>query len=129
MPPMRVVKDLYYKMPFWYPFRFTLTSQQTLEFTQVARHNFKLLTLASIILKTEVEAGSYSAQIYDVARRRSFSRLPVWDGNLGGVAGQRYWIREPYLFRAGTTILVQVHNLTTNNLTAELLMEGVRTDG
>lgn len=129
MPPMRVVKDLYYKQPFWYPFRFTLTSQQTLEFTQVARHNFKVLTLGSIVLASNDATPSYSAQIYDVGRRRTFSRLPVWDANLGGIAGKRYWIREPYLFRAGTTILIQVHNLTIANLTAELVMEGVRTDG
>lgn len=128
MPPMRIVKDLYYKKPFWYPFRFTLTSQQTLEFRQTARHNFKLVTLATVVDERQGGVSQYSAQIYDVGNRRGFSRLSVWQGNIAGTGQQKYWVREPYLFRAGTTILLQVKNLTTNTITTEVVMEGINTD-
>lgn len=128
MPPMRTVKDLYYKKPFWYPFRFTLTSQQTLEFRQTARRNFKLVTLAGLAPSVAGFLSAYSVQIYDVGARRGFSRLSVWNQNFAGTGPQRYWIREPYLFRAGTTIMVQVHNLTTAALTSEFVLEGVNTD-
>ena len=128
MPPMRVVKDLYYKKPFWYPFRFTLTSQQTLEFRQTARHNFKLVTLSCVFDERQEGAQQFSAQIYDVGRRHGFSRLSVWQGNFAGSGQHKYWFRNPYLFRAGTTILMQVKNLTTNTITTEVVMEGVNTD-
>src|SRR5690348_568022 len=126
MPPMRVVKDLYYKQPFWYPFRFTLTPQQTLEFRQTARRNFKMVTLACV--SGGAGNATFSAQIYDVGTRTAFSRLSVWQGNFAGSGQHKYWIREPHLFRAGTTILMQVKNLTTANLTAEVVLEGVNTD-
>ncbi len=121
MPPMQRVKDLYHKMPFWYPFRFTLTAQQTMEYRQTARKDFRLVTLCS----ASDTANAYSVQIYDQQKRRAFSRLHIAQQNFAGVAGERYWVRYPYLFKAGSTIMVQVRNLTTNPVTAELVLEGV----
>lgn len=121
MPPMQRVKDLYHKRPFWYPFRFTLAAQKTMEYRQTARRDFRLVTLCA----TANVANAFSVQIYDQARRKAFSRLHVAQQNFAGTAGERYWIRYPYLFKAGSTIMVQVRNLTNAQITAEMVLEGV----
>jgi hypothetical protein len=134
------LKDLYYKRPFWYGFDIALTSQQTLEARQAVRYRFWLLALTGT---TNLNPGqdNFQLQIYHVKSRGAadetpwrrlksllagkFSRTLVDNLNALGTAQRKYWLRRPYRFEQGDTIIVQAKNLTTGALTVRICLEGV----
>jgi hypothetical protein len=140
LPEPVYVKDLYYKRPFWYGLDIALTSQQTLEARQAVRYGFWLLALTGTCAPGPT-LNNFQLQIYHVRSRGDsdetpwqrlktllagkFSRTLVDRLNALGTAQRKYWLRRPYRFEQGDTIIVQAKNLTTANLTARLTLEGV----
>lgn len=124
LPEPLYIKDLYYKAPFWQQVDIVLTSQQTLETRQTARYRFWLLALTG-----SDSAGNgldnFMLQIFHADAKHKFSRTAVDVVNGLGTAKHKYWLRRPYRFEQGDTIIFQAKNLTKGALTAHICMEGV----
>ena len=121
LPDPRWAKELYHKQPYWYAFAFTLNPQQTLEFLQVARENTWLVSIAG---DSNQNAG-YQARILHARKRRFFQRLFADQANFAGTGSERYHIRTPYRVRKGDSIIVQVKNVSTAQISGQVVLEGV----
>ena len=139
LPAPVYLKDLYWKRPFWYGFDIPLKGQQTLEIRQTARYNFWLLAITG----TTAHRGTnnFQIQIFHVRAKPvseqspwqrlksllggKFSRTAVDQANSVGTASHKSWLRYPYKFSQGDTIVIQAKNLMTDPLTARVTLEGV----
>jgi hypothetical protein len=122
MPDPKWLKELYHKPPYWYTFGFTLNPQQTLEYLQTARANTWLTTITGS--STSGSAG-YQCRILHARKRHFWQRLFSDQANVVGSGSYPFRLREPYRIRAGDSIIVQVKNVATAQISGQVAIEGV----
>ena len=121
LPAAIWAKLLYHKPPYWYTFAFTLNPQQTLEFLQTARENTWLVSIAG---DSNQNAG-YQARVLHARKKAFFQRLFADQANFAGTGSERYHIRTPYRVRKGDSIIVQIKNVATVQISGQVVIEGV----
>lgn len=108
----------------------TIPAGQWVELTQVFQTDF----IAHTIMVSTSQGGTSASpgvrlQIRDMStqpgRQKRFSLVGVNDVNMGGTARRPFFLRKPYRFVAGHTILVKIQNLQAVANNVQVVIAGV----
>lgn len=135
VPSAKDRKPLLGLRPFWQVFGgqtgdVTIPANQWVELRQVCQSDF---IAHSIMISTTVGGTSANpgvrAQIRDMStmpgKGSKFSISGVNDVNFGGSARHPFFLRKPYRFRAGHTIVVRIQNLQASANNVQVVISGV----
>ena len=114
-----------------YAVQITLASLQSARSVLVVRPGFSLCQITGSASAASPADGLGSAQVilYDSARRKAFSRVPIILGNMagsGGNGGSPFMLRTPYPWTGGdkAPIQMRIQNRAAAQNTVSLVLTG-----
>jgi hypothetical protein len=127
MPSPRARLGLRYNTPKWYVMTATLAALQT-GYTRISvTPHFRLVAILGSGTASEPAdgCGSFMFQLYDTARRRSFSEWPVSEFLGAGTAQHPNILKVPYEFTGTTPIQARIQNRANATNTIYIVLYGV----
>ena len=94
----------------FYCVQITLQSMQSGRSALVVRPSFALCMITSLTSAASPADGLGSAQaiLYDAARRKAFSRVPIILGNMSGIGTNPFMLHTPYEWTGGDKAPIQM---------------------
>lgn len=127
VPSAKARVGLRYKHPMWYIMAITLASQDS-GYTRisVAPHFRLMMILGQGTAANPADGlGSFQYQLYDNARRTTFSELPVSNLLGSGSAQEPFILKNPYRFTGTTPVQARIQNRALASNTITLVLYGV----
>jgi hypothetical protein len=126
-PTPRARLGLRYKKPVFYTITIVLGAGETGRGRVSVAPNFRLLSIMAQASQPSAAdgGGSFTAQIFDPARRQAFSQVPVPNGTIFGNAQNPFILKYPYRFSGTTPAQVTVQNRTNAANTVTIVLYGV----
>lgn len=108
----------------------TIPASQYVELRYVCQSDFIwCATMINTTVGGTAANPGVRVQLRDIStspgRGKKFAGIGVNDSNFGGSAQDTRFLRKPYRFHAGHTILVKILNLQTQSNNVQLVLEGV----
>lgn len=127
VPSPKARLGLRYKRPIFYVMQITLGAQESDNARISVAPNFRLMM---ILGKGSAAApadglGSFQFQLYDNARRRKFSELPILALAGAGTGQEPFILKNPYSFTGTAPIQAFIQNRATVSNSIYLVLYGV----
>jgi hypothetical protein len=127
VPAPKARWGLRYKKNVWYSGSITLNPGQTGYIRVSVAPNFALMMVLGLATQpTNPDGqGSFQVQIFDTARRQTFSEKAIGDPVAVGNAQNPWILKNPYRFSGTVPLLCKVQNRTTAQNTIQVVFYGV----